>query len=146
MECEICSKKISINWGGAEHILCEEHCNNIGNLPAISKRRIENKPSPLIDDKPSISSYLGLIFLLLINLLGLPIWFVFMISGSNGVSLEDTVFLPITLYPLFIIVFSLISFGLNAMRKGGKAVIFMLLPLIISGSYIFLIGIINNYK
>ena len=88
--------------------------------------------------KPSPGSYLGLTFLLILNLLGLPVWFVVMISGSDGVSIKDVIMLPISLYPLFILIFSIASFGLNATGKEGKAAITMLLPLLISGGYIFI--------
>ena len=83
-----------------------------------------------------MASSSGLIFLFIVNILGLPIWFVFMIAGSNGVSLKDLDLLPVTLYPLFILIFSSVSFWLNSAGNGGKAVIAMLLPLIISGGYL----------
>lgn len=102
-----------------------------------------------MDNKPSPDSYFGLTFFLILNLLGLPVWFFAMILGYGdfeGKTILDIVLmLPISLYPMFIFVFSIISFRLNAAGREGKAAIVMLIPLIVSGGYIFLLMVVDSF-
>lgn len=97
-----------------------------------------------MDNTSDTTSYLGLIFLLILNLLGLPIWYIIVALGAADYvhnTINELIFLsPLTLYPIFIILFSIISFWLNKNGKKGVAAIVMLLPVIISGGYILILG------
>lgn len=100
-------------------------------------------------NKPNPGSYVVLIFFLFLNLVGLPFWFTSMILGLGDFGHQTIpnilLLLPISLYPVFIFVFSIISFRLIATGKEGKAAIMMLLPLIISGGYILLLSVVDSF-
>ncbi len=136
MQCEICNRPTRINWGDSQHVLCETHCDR------YTDELGEKSLSSSADSDRRTAKFL-LIFFLVIEVILLPLWWGLLIlstlgSESNDYFLEIA---PFAGYPVFIIVFLLLSLWLYRNQKRYVASsVSIVMPLVISFGYLAIIS------
>ena len=135
MQCEVCNRSTSINWGGSQHVLCEQYYTKKtdgvdGNLLSSSA------------DSERLSAKFAIIFFVVIELILLPAWWGLFILSTPGSGSSDYFIMmaPFAGYPVFVIVFLLLALRLYKNKKRYLAsVLSIVMPLVISFGYLTII-------
>lgn len=125
-----------LNWGDAQHILCEEHAGDT----AISSRDVV--PSIALDSS-RFGAKITIIIFLVIELLVLPFWWVMFVLSTPGNGASNEYYLmvaPFAGYPLFIVIFLIYSLDLyRNQKKYVASAISISMPLVISFGYLMVV-------